>query len=113
MSVPLRREGRYFRLCIAPADRTDDARLGIAVSRRVDRRAVGRNRIKRIARESFRHVRASLPANDVVLLAKPGAAAAGNGELAADLARLWRLVPGARLPPAAAAVTMPGCGLTP
>ena len=30
------------------------SRLGLAVSRKVDKRAVGRNRIKRIVRESFR-----------------------------------------------------------
>jgi len=33
---------------------SDFPRLGMAVSRQVDRRAVGRNRIKRVIRESFR-----------------------------------------------------------
>jgi ribonuclease P protein component len=45
---------RYFRVL----GRSNDAqcsRLGMAVSRQVDKRAVGRNRIKRIIRESFRH----------------------------------------------------------
>jgi ribonuclease P protein component len=32
----------------------DHSRLGMAVSRQVDRHAVGRNRIKRVIRESFR-----------------------------------------------------------
>ena len=39
--------------------RRDIARLGLAVSRRVSTDAVRRNRIKRIARESFRAMRAS------------------------------------------------------
>lgn len=47
-------------------------RLGIAVSKKVDKRAVGRNRIKRMARESFRGECATLPAGDYVLIAQPG-----------------------------------------
>ena len=36
------------------------ARLGLAVSRKVDPHAVGRNRIKRSLREAFRHLRGRL-----------------------------------------------------
>jgi len=36
-------------------------RLGLAVSRKVDPHAVGRNRIKRALREEFRALRAALP----------------------------------------------------
>ena len=44
--------------------RLDDGaapRLGLAVSRKVDPHAVGRNRIKRSKREAFRHMRGRLP----------------------------------------------------
>ncbi|MGM0516561.1 MAG: ribonuclease P protein component [Pseudomonadota bacterium] len=51
----------------------DQARLGLAVSRRRVRLAHERNRIKRVARETFRHKRHDMPAMDVVVLAKPGA----------------------------------------
>jgi len=37
------------------------SRLGMAVSRQIDKRAVGRNRIKRVIRESFRHAYPTVP----------------------------------------------------
>ena len=43
------------------------ARLGLAVSRKVDPNAVGRNRIKRVIRDQFRKLRAQLPGGDYVL----------------------------------------------
>ena len=52
------------------------ARLGLAVSRKVDRRAVGRNRIKRILRETFRHLQPQLTPGSYVVVARPAAAAA-------------------------------------
>lgn len=54
------------------------ARLGLAVSRKVDRRAVGRNRIKRALREEFRALRAALPAAAYVVVARPAAASASR-----------------------------------
>jgi ribonuclease P protein component len=45
---------RYFRVLGRPND-APCCRLGMAVSRQVDKSAVGRNRIKRVVRESFRH----------------------------------------------------------
>ena len=44
---------RCFKV-LARRNKSDCSRLGMIVSRRVDRRAVGRNRIKRVIRESFR-----------------------------------------------------------
>ena len=49
-------------------------RLGLVVARRVAPRAVDRNRIKRVARESFRALAASLPPLDLVLVARSTAA---------------------------------------
>lgn len=43
------------------------ARLGIVVGKKFLRLAVGRNCVKRIAREAFRLVRSQLPARDLVL----------------------------------------------
>lgn len=58
-----------------------EPRLGVAVSKKVDKRAVGRNRIKRVARECFRHQRARLPPGDYVLIAQPGAKTLANEAL--------------------------------
>ena len=43
----------FFKV-LARKNKLGSCRLGMAVSRKVDRRAVGRNRIKRVVRESFR-----------------------------------------------------------
>jgi len=59
------------------------ARLGLAVSRKVDTRAVVRNRIKRVLRDRFRHLRADLVPGAYVVVARPPAARAGNPELRA------------------------------
>ncbi len=93
--------GRCFRLHLLPAP---SMRLGLAVSRKVDPEAVGRNRIKRVAREFFR-TQPPLPTlSDCVLVAKPEARAASNAELRADLARLWQRA--GALKPVAVAGTM-------
>ena len=55
------------------------ARLGLVVGKRHARRAVDRNRIRRILREHFR--RTGLREVDVVVLARPGAAAVDRAEL--------------------------------
>ncbi len=91
----------------APADITaaTGARLGIAVSRKVDRNAVGRNRIKRVWRETFRHQCALLPPGSYVAIAKPAAAQADNPALRAALLDL--LARAARLPGSPATGTMP------
>ena len=65
------------------------ARLGVAVSRKVDKRAVGRNRIKRIARECFRGEAARLPPGDYVLIAQPGSSALEAGVLRAQFEALF------------------------
>jgi ribonuclease P protein component len=66
------------------------ARLGLAVSRKVDPRAVGRNRIKRVLRAQFRSVRVQLPPGAYVLVARGGAARADNLALRAAFLTLLR-----------------------
>lgn len=64
--------------------RLDDGlspRLGLAVSRKVDPHAVGRNRIKRVLRDMFRHLRGQLGAGAYVVVARPAAAQADNAAL--------------------------------
>lgn len=83
----LRANGRYFRLV---KSFRDDARMGSAISRKVDKRAVERNRIRRIVREWFRHVRGTLPPADYFINAKPDARNVAAADLRRDLDALFR-----------------------
>lgn len=65
-----------------------EARLGLVVGKKLLKRAVDRNRVKRVVREQFRLRRAGLPAVDLVvrLAAKP--APLDSKQLAADFLAL-------------------------
>lgn len=85
--------GEYFDLHYL-TDRPDfaiagkNARLGLIVAKKLARRAVLRNQLKRLAREAFRHARSSLPPYDLVLrLARPPLK---QKQPLPDLPRLWR-----------------------
>ena len=81
--------GTCFRLHAHLPAEADQARLCVTVSKRVDKHAVGRNRIRRQIKECFRLLRHSLPPGDYVLVAKPEAAKADNGALRAELLSLF------------------------
>lgn len=66
------------------------ARLGMAVSRRVSAKAVVRNRIRRQIRESFRLNRPHLAPMDYVVLARAPAAGMDRSQLRAALETLWQ-----------------------
>ena len=75
-------------------------RLGLAVSRKVDPHAVGRNRIKRNLREQFRRLRAALPDGDYVVVARAPAAKLQNAELRAAFVALLQRAGALPLPDA-------------
>lgn len=64
-------------------------RIGLAVSRRVSKKAVERNRVKRIIRESFRRRQRELGAIDYVVIAKAGATGRHSRALRLELDNLW------------------------
>lgn len=67
---------------------TARTRLGLSVGKRFAKRAVDRNRARRLLREAFRLELAALPAGlDVILVAHPGARAPRLLELRAELLR--------------------------
>jgi ribonuclease P protein component len=68
----------------------DHARLGLAISKRVSKRAVERNRIKRLLRESFRRVRHQLPPVDLMVMAREQAAGVPGAELLREIDGLWK-----------------------
>lgn len=86
----VQREGKrvhtpHFVVMVLPAARQ---RLGVTVTRRVAG-AVGRNRIRRLAREVFRCDRALFPPqSDLVLVARDGADQLDYAALRAELARV-------------------------
>jgi ribonuclease P protein component len=81
------------------------ARLGLAVSRKVDPRAVGRNRIKRLLRDSFRKLRGELPPGAYVVVARPSARNTDPALLRAALVGVLQRT--GALPPVALPGTMP------
>jgi ribonuclease P protein component len=83
---PARSSDRFFTVLARPTGRPA-ARLGLTVARRAAKRAVDRNKLKRLARESFRHRASSLPAWDFVVLARAGADRAERRVLRASLDR--------------------------
>jgi ribonuclease P protein component len=64
-------------------------RLGMAVSRRVSKKAVVRNRIRRVIREQFRLGQSVLPDADLLFIARSACAERTNPQLRADLAVIF------------------------
>jgi len=98
--------GSNFRLHVHLSGEADQPRLGVTVSKRVDKLSVGRNRIRRQIKEVFRLQRATLPAGDFVVLAKPEAAKADNAALRTELLSLFErartlkpMIPPGTMPP--------------
>ncbi|MEO8747836.1 MAG: ribonuclease P protein component [Rhodanobacter sp.] len=91
--------GRCFQLRYAPNE-LGYARLGLAISKQVSKRAVERNRLKRLVRESFRGVRHDLPPVDLVVMAREQAAGMDGPQLLPQIDELWEklLVAHARRP---------------
>lgn len=63
-------------------------RLGITASKKALRRAIDRNRFKRLVRESFR-LASGLPSCDVVIMATPAALKTSSANLAMELRLYW------------------------
>jgi ribonuclease P protein component len=66
------------------------ARLGLAISKKNCRAATGRNRLKRIVRESFRKNQALLEGLDVVVINQPGARNSSNRQIFDSLHGHWQ-----------------------
>jgi ribonuclease P protein component len=65
------------------------ARLGLAISKKHCRHATGRNRIKRVVRESFRRHKAQLAGLDIVVMSQPATKDASNQALFDSLEKHW------------------------
>ena len=76
-------------LLLATLSAMPSSRLGVVVAKKNIRRAVRRNRIKRLVREQFRHHPFDT-AIDLVVLARSGADQLDNPSVWQELDRLWR-----------------------
>jgi len=68
----------------------DIARLGLAISKKHCRQATGRNRIKRVVRESFRQHQADLAGLDIVVINQAAAKNAANKQLFDSMSTHWQ-----------------------
>ena len=84
---PGRSSDPYFTILFKKND-LQDARLGLAVAKKMAKRAVDRNRIKRIIREHFRQHN-NKPQVDLVVMIKPQTAAANHDTLQSSLDHHW------------------------
>ena len=87
-----RRMGDGFFGVTATINDAGNPRLGLAVAVRVAGGSVGRNRIRRIVKDSFRLHQHEIPCVDLVVSARPKARGASGAELHASLAALWKKV---------------------
>ncbi len=73
------------------AGRGADVRMGLVVAKKLARRAVLRNVLKRLAREAFRHTRNGLPSCDLVFrLARPPLRSPQQKQQDSTLRHAWR-----------------------
>lgn len=78
-----------FLLVLARASDLPQARLGIVVGKKNVARAVQRNRIKRMIRESFRRRKSDFGTIDLVVLARKGLDGFDNCDIQAQLHSLF------------------------
>jgi ribonuclease P protein component len=79
----------HFLFLAKPSEQLN-SRLGIVVAKKKVRRAHERNRVKRLARESFRLHRQQLELLDIVVMPKTGIEAVSNDEFHQQLQFAWQ-----------------------
>lgn len=88
---PVKAVSDHFTL-LAKYNDLSHPRLGLVVAKKKEKTAVGRNRIKRLTRESFRLQQDKLPNIDIVVLARDGIGNADNKVLYKQLTKLWKKI---------------------
>lgn len=80
---------KHFTFNVLANDAGQENTLGVTVSKKVSKRAVDRNQLKRIMREFFRHRQSELKGANLVLTAKPSSKRASSIERLQSLDELW------------------------
>ena len=84
------RQSDHIMTLLARENKLNHARLGLAISKKQLRRAVDRNRIKRLIRESFRSHQDQLVGLDIVVMVRSGIAALSNSSIFETLDKHWQ-----------------------
>jgi ribonuclease P protein component len=87
-----RRLGNEFFTANLHASAAGCARLGMSIAARTLRRAVDRNRLRRLIRESFRAHQLALPPLDMVIGVRAAVRTADNARLRGALEQLWQKI---------------------
>lgn len=89
---PYVKQGDANMLLLGIKNNQKTARLGLAVAKKQLKRAVSRNRFKRLTRESFRHHLDIIKNLDIVVIARSGAERKTNRELLDLLSKNWHIL---------------------
>lgn len=96
MDAPTLRASQGGFVLLARSNELSVARIGFVLPKRRVPRAVARNRVKRIMRESFRRQQALLAGLDIVVMARDGLAALDKAALRAAVDRQFQYLAGKR-----------------
>lgn len=84
-----RSEDQYFTVLAKP-NNSGQSKLGLAVSKKRAKRAVSRNRLKRIIRESFRLSQNTIASADYVVMIQQSSEKITNKQLFLSLEKHWQ-----------------------
>jgi ribonuclease P protein component len=87
-SDPIKSTDRFFTILVTPNE-NGHPRLGLAIAKKTVNKAVHRNAIKRVIRESFRLHQQELGSLDFVVLARKEALDAASEMLRSSLDKHW------------------------
>ena len=77
-------------LLLARFNQLDHPRIGLVIAKKHLKQATARNQVKRIIRESFRRIRYTIPAMDIIVMARPDTAGSDKQQLSKVLAKQWQ-----------------------
>lgn len=89
--TPIRASSPCFTL-LANNQEQKSSRLGLIVPKKAVKKAVSRNRIKRIIRENFRKNQIKYPPLDIIFIAKSDITTLNNKQISELFLKLWKII---------------------
>ena len=87
-----RKVSRQYLLVLYTPNQLPYARLGIIAGKQHLRRAVDRNRVRRVIRESFRQTKAALAGVDLIVMIRSSCSALETKTIRNDIDNLWQAI---------------------